>query len=137
MLSFFLLYPMKDTYGWAEAFIGFSHLWEHCRGLIIFTCLADSGGGGCKMERKNDMEDLTEKEMEVLMTVFRSFETGLREATIYPKVIAVYEIPKRSKNEYQINHTLFKMDYYTSIVHAGPSFCNENVGTESHGAGDC
>lgn len=33
-----------------------------------------------------DMEDLTEREMEVMMTVFRSFETGLREATIYPKV---------------------------------------------------
>ena len=32
------------------------------------------------------MEDLTEREMEVMMTVFRSFETGLREATIYPKV---------------------------------------------------
>ena len=32
---------------------------------------------------------------EVLMTVFRSFETGLREATIYPKVIAVDKIPKR------------------------------------------
>ena len=46
------------------------------------------------MEKMN-MEDLTEGEMEVLMTVFRSFETGLREATIYPKVIAVDEIPKR------------------------------------------
>ena len=79
---------MKDTYGWAEAFIGFSHLWEHWRGLSIFTCLADSDEEGCRMERKNDMEDLTEREMEVLMTVFRSSETGLREASIYPKVLA-------------------------------------------------
>ena len=38
------------------------------------------------MESREDMEDLTEREMEVMMTVFRSFETGLREATIYPKV---------------------------------------------------
>ena len=48
------------------------------------------------MENRNDMEDMSEREMEVLMTVFRSFETGLREATIYPKVKVVYEIPKRS-----------------------------------------
>jgi hypothetical protein len=48
------------------------------------------------MERKNDMKGLTKREMEVLRTVFRSFETGLREATIYPKVISVYKIPKRS-----------------------------------------
>ena len=47
------------------------------------------------MERMS-MEDLTEREMEVLITVFRSFETGLREATIYPKVMAVYEVPNRS-----------------------------------------
>ena len=32
------------------------------------------------------LEELTEKEMEAITTVFRSFETGLREATIYPKV---------------------------------------------------
>ena len=37
-----------------------------------------------------DMEELTEREMEVMMTVFRSFETGLREATIYPKVKLKY-----------------------------------------------
>ena len=29
---------------------------------------------------------LTEKEMESVTTVFRSFESGLREATIYPRV---------------------------------------------------
>ena len=32
------------------------------------------------------LEELTEQEMDVVMTVFRSYETGLREATIYPKV---------------------------------------------------
>ena len=47
------------------------------------------------MERENK-EDLTEREIEVLMTVFGSFETGLREATIYPKVMVVDEIPKAS-----------------------------------------
>ena len=30
--------------------------------------------------------DLTEQELEVVTTVFRNYETGLREATIYPKV---------------------------------------------------
>ena len=31
-------------------------------------------------------EDLTKSEMEVVTTVFRSFETGLRRASILPKV---------------------------------------------------
>ena len=31
-------------------------------------------------------EEMTEKELEVGTRVFRSFETGLREATILPKV---------------------------------------------------
>ena len=30
-------------------------------------------------------DDLTEKELDVITTVFRSYETGLREATINPK----------------------------------------------------
>ena len=38
------------------------------------------------MERNMALEELTEKEMEVVMTVSKSYETGLREATIYPKV---------------------------------------------------
>ena len=67
---------MMTTHGWTEPFIVFSQLWEHCRGLTIFTCLADEEEEGSKMD-----EDLTEREMEVLITVFRSFETGLREAT--------------------------------------------------------
>jgi len=37
------------------------------------------------MEGELNLEELTEQEMEVVMTVFRSYETGLREATIYPK----------------------------------------------------
>ena len=32
-------------------------------------------------------EEMTEKEMDEVTTVFRSFETGLREATIEPKVL--------------------------------------------------
>ena len=31
-------------------------------------------------------DELTEKELDVITTVFRSYETGLREATILPKV---------------------------------------------------
>ena len=31
---------------------------------------------------------LTKAELEVVMAVFKSFETGLREATIYPKVLS-------------------------------------------------
>ena len=60
MFSFFLLNSMIDRHGWPETFIVFSHLWEHCRGLRIFTCLADSVEVGFRMERKNDMENLTE-----------------------------------------------------------------------------
>ena len=33
---------------------------------------------------------LTEKELESVTTVFRSFESGLREATIYPSVSRIY-----------------------------------------------
>ena len=38
------------------------------------------------MEKNKVVDKLTEREMEVVMTVFKSYETGLREATIYPKV---------------------------------------------------
>ena len=38
------------------------------------------------MERNMAVEELTEREMEVVMTVFKSYATGLREATIYSKV---------------------------------------------------
>ena len=33
-----------------------------------------------------EADELTEKELDVITTVFRSYETGLREATILPKV---------------------------------------------------
>ena len=36
------------------------------------------------------LEELSEKEMEAVTIVFRSFETGLREATIYAKVMLRY-----------------------------------------------
>ena len=42
-----------------------------------------------KNPSENNMEgkqELTEKELDVITTVFRSYETGLREATILPKV---------------------------------------------------
>ena len=41
---------------------------------------------GLVMEKNKVVDELTEREMEVVMTVFKSHETGLREATIYPKV---------------------------------------------------
>ena len=34
----------------------------------------------------NHIDQLTKKELDDITTVFRSMETGLREATIYPKV---------------------------------------------------
>ena len=37
-------------------------------------------------ELESIKEDLTKSEMEVVTTVFRSFETGLRRASILPKV---------------------------------------------------
>ena len=33
-----------------------------------------------------ETEELTKREIEVITTVFKSFETGLREATILPRV---------------------------------------------------
>ena len=48
---------MITTHGWTEPFIVFSQLWEHCRGLTIFTCLADEEEEGSKMD-----EDLTERD---------------------------------------------------------------------------
>ena len=44
-------------------------------------------------ETKNtllEQNELTEKELDVITTVFRSYETGLREATIHPKVGKLY-----------------------------------------------
>ena len=32
---------------------------------------------------------LTQAELEVVMAVFKSYETGVREATIYPKVFVI------------------------------------------------
>ena len=39
-----------------------------------------------KKPEEPKLEELSEKEMEAVTMVFRSFETGLREATIYSKV---------------------------------------------------
>ena len=38
-----------------------------------------------------EKEELTEAELEFVTTVFKSFETGLREATIYPKVNLTFQ----------------------------------------------
>ena len=43
-------------------------------------------------ENQEEKEELTEAEMEFVTTVFKSFETGLREATIYPKVNLTFRI---------------------------------------------
>lgn len=44
-------------------------------------------GGFCNMEGLGlPPPELTEQELEVVTTVFRNYETGLREATIFPKV---------------------------------------------------
>ena len=42
---------------------------------------------------------LTEKELESVTTVFRSFESGLREATIYPSVSMIQNLLKMTKND--------------------------------------
>ena len=46
-----------------------------------------------RSESDNTMEEeeLTEAELEFVTTVFKSFETGLREATIYPKVNLTFQ----------------------------------------------
>ena len=38
------------------------------------------------MNRRDECRNMTEKEREVVTTVFRNYETGLREATMDPKV---------------------------------------------------
>ena len=45
-------------------------------------------------------EELTEREMEVVMTVFKSYETGLREATIYPKVKFMKAVAEAAHKEF-------------------------------------
>ena len=62
------------------------------RGLDIFTFSSDREGGGCGRKLVMAEEELTEREMEVVMTVFKSYETGLREATIYPKVKCIKRV---------------------------------------------
>ena len=42
-------------------------------------------------DNQEEKEELTEAEMEFVTTVFKSFETGLREATIYPKVNLTFQ----------------------------------------------
>ena len=42
-------------------------------------------------DNQEEKEELTEAEMEFVTSVFKSFETGLREATIYPKVSLTFQ----------------------------------------------
>ena len=44
-----------------------------------------------------DKDELTKREIEVITTVFKSFETGLREATISPKVGVQHTLKNYSK----------------------------------------
>ena len=41
-------------------------------------------------EGKRQREEPTKGELDVVMSVFKSFETGLREGTIFPKVILFF-----------------------------------------------
>ena len=64
------------------------------------------------------LSKLTERELDMVTAVFKSFETGLREGTMFPKVgIIIY---------WPINTTIYP----------GPASCHENPGPEPAGAGD-
>ena len=54
--------------------------------------------------------EMTEAEMEVVTAVFKSFETGLREATIYPKVI---------KNEFEMCMKIIFKDLLSAMKMLG------------------
>ena len=45
-----------------------------------------------RSEQEVEADELTEKELDVITTVFRSYETGLREATILPKVVSFINV---------------------------------------------
>ena len=62
---------------------------------------------------------LSEKEMEAVTAVFRSYQTGLREATMHQKVEKMTKL---------VSEISFKI--------SGSSSSIENVGSEPHGAGD-
>ena len=65
------------------------------------------------------LEELSEKELEAVTAVFRSYETGLREATMHQKVW------KRTK---------LVLEIFVTII--GSFSCNENAGSEPNGARD-
>ena len=69
-------------------------------------------------------DDLTEKELDVITTVFRSYETGLREATINPKdLLSAMKMLGLNPMEQEI------VDLTNNIVRNGyiyfPEFCKE------------
>ena len=70
-------------------------------------------------------EELTEKELDVITTVFRSYETGLREATINPKDLhSAMKMLGLNPMEQEI------VDLTNNIVRNGfiyfPEFCKVN-----------
>ena len=74
-------------------------------------------------------EELTVSEMEAVTTVFRSYETGLREATILPKVRLrrwIVSLILRQKQRQTDRESTY----------SGPCWSHEDVGAEPHGAGD-
>ena len=87
--------PGCGHFGWREG-----GRWDVTSSLIIHYG-ADTRSGHIshliimspKTESDNleEKEELTEAELEFVTTVFKSFETGLREATIYPKVNLTFQ----------------------------------------------
>ena len=71
-----------------------------------------------KKPEEPKLEELSEKEMEAVTMVFRSFETGLREATIYSKV------------------SYFVIILFLNIPMRGSPPSHEGARPEPNGAGD-
>ena len=62
--------------------------------------------------------ELTEQELEVVTTVFRNYETGLREATIFPKVGRCWK-----DNQTLHGQEVFKMPKFLN----GQSLCSKKL----------
>ncbi|XP_023338087.1 calmodulin-beta [Eurytemora carolleeae] len=76
-----------------------------------------------KVAEEPKLVELSDREMEVVTTVFRSYETGLREATIYPKdLLAAMKMLGLNPMEQEI------IDLTNEIARNGfiyfPEFCN-------------
>ena len=72
-----------------------------------------------KTDNVNDTEELTKREMECVTTVFKSFETGLREATISPKVVLLSHIRIFHFPAYlffAIKYFMFSVSMYSLLI---------------------